>query len=748
MHCFKPQLSVHFRQLPYDISSTDLYDIFGRHGTIRQIRRGVGENTKGTAFVVYDEIEDAKNALRQLSGFHVSGRSLGNLIRYNFKISRNKHDGLHLGQISFFLSKWRLKLNESFTGGPLIDDFFEKIGLIFYLFSLRRCESTFCTSNSNGMNIDPFIAKLPTVLLLTGNSGSGKRYFMRELLSSFSKTCHFTNSNLCDPVTFDVSIDKYIVDIRAKDRFNKSICDLENKLRLISKIGIRLRSSLCNGFYFPSAVLVCFGSVNSSNCLRRLSSHYYDDTSNQIVVILNLISKFIRIWDDEGIPIVSFFISDLDSDKDDKPDKILNSEITDIKYIFKYGCGGFFEIDFSNFLFQVNKISLLRFLIYRRYGINVSALDYLMKKISGIHSETIMSLSNEELKFIVNEIDLVRIKDILNYDEQYVVPYTTSCGNFIAIVLNDVKPDFFSVFLYYFNSVIGKLDTSIGSTKYIVRSPSCFKGISSYKNGLMEIIGCREAISKVKNLLFPCILHSPKQSNFRLPIVFNEASGIIVFGDKGCGKSFLVKSISNSLNCSVKFIHAADIFNANIGFLERYLRDIIDTCTKRRRYILVLEDIDRYLLKNNALFPFMFLFDIISRSNKWNHTEIMIFGTSTKRHAVCANTCQVGCGEWNLREIINILNLNLRPLLTRFSKRVSIKVCSNRIDALIEDVASFIKPRFTPSVAMGIVNDLGFFILKLLIEYSNENVPLDPESFFVDIIYRKTLNIAVRNCEL
>ncbi|CUV05112.1 unnamed protein product, partial [Cryptosporidium hominis] len=65
---------IYFRQLPYDISSTDLYDIFGRHGTIRQIRRGVGEDTKGTAFVVYDEIEDAKSALKQLSGFQVSGR--------------------------------------------------------------------------------------------------------------------------------------------------------------------------------------------------------------------------------------------------------------------------------------------------------------------------------------------------------------------------------------------------------------------------------------------------------------------------------------------------------------------------------------------------------------------------------------------------------------------------------------------------------------------------------------------------
>ncbi|KAJ1607353.1 hypothetical protein OIY81_2289 [Cryptosporidium canis] len=37
--------------------------------------RGVGENTRGTAFVVYDEIEDAKSAYKQLSGLKVSGRT-------------------------------------------------------------------------------------------------------------------------------------------------------------------------------------------------------------------------------------------------------------------------------------------------------------------------------------------------------------------------------------------------------------------------------------------------------------------------------------------------------------------------------------------------------------------------------------------------------------------------------------------------------------------------------------------------
>ncbi|KAF7458604.1 putative splicing factor 3B subunit 6 [Cryptosporidium felis] len=76
MRTTKASKILHIRQLPYDISSSDLYDIFGRYGTIRQIRKGVENNTRGTAFVVYDEIDDAMNALENLSGLHVSGRYL------------------------------------------------------------------------------------------------------------------------------------------------------------------------------------------------------------------------------------------------------------------------------------------------------------------------------------------------------------------------------------------------------------------------------------------------------------------------------------------------------------------------------------------------------------------------------------------------------------------------------------------------------------------------------------------------
>jgi pre-mRNA branch site protein p14 len=64
------------RNLPYKISDRDLYEIFGKYGAIRQIRRGNTSETRGTAFVVYEDIFDAKTAVEKLNGFQVAKRYL------------------------------------------------------------------------------------------------------------------------------------------------------------------------------------------------------------------------------------------------------------------------------------------------------------------------------------------------------------------------------------------------------------------------------------------------------------------------------------------------------------------------------------------------------------------------------------------------------------------------------------------------------------------------------------------------
>eukprot|EP00967_Tisochrysis_lutea_P034388 scaffold41038_cov18-Tisochrysis_lutea.AAC.1 len=53
-----------------------MYDIFGKFGALRQVRLGSAPDTRGTAFVVYEDIYDAKNAVDHLSGFNVCGRYL------------------------------------------------------------------------------------------------------------------------------------------------------------------------------------------------------------------------------------------------------------------------------------------------------------------------------------------------------------------------------------------------------------------------------------------------------------------------------------------------------------------------------------------------------------------------------------------------------------------------------------------------------------------------------------------------
>ncbi|CAD5229518.1 unnamed protein product [Bursaphelenchus okinawaensis] len=67
---------LYVKNLPYKITAEEMYDIFGKFGAVRQIRIGNTPETRGTAFVVYEDIFDAKQACDHLNGFNVSNRYL------------------------------------------------------------------------------------------------------------------------------------------------------------------------------------------------------------------------------------------------------------------------------------------------------------------------------------------------------------------------------------------------------------------------------------------------------------------------------------------------------------------------------------------------------------------------------------------------------------------------------------------------------------------------------------------------
>lgn len=74
---------LYVRNLPFKITAEELYGIFGKYGAVYQIRLGDrNKDTRGTAFVVYEDIYDAKAAVDHLSGFNVGGRYLVVLVSF------------------------------------------------------------------------------------------------------------------------------------------------------------------------------------------------------------------------------------------------------------------------------------------------------------------------------------------------------------------------------------------------------------------------------------------------------------------------------------------------------------------------------------------------------------------------------------------------------------------------------------------------------------------------------------------
>ncbi|CAL4186852.1 unnamed protein product, partial [Meganyctiphanes norvegica] len=67
---------LHYEKIIEAILKKPESDIYGSNSLWRLVQLGNTPETRGTAFVVYEDIFDAKNACDHLSGFNVCGRYL------------------------------------------------------------------------------------------------------------------------------------------------------------------------------------------------------------------------------------------------------------------------------------------------------------------------------------------------------------------------------------------------------------------------------------------------------------------------------------------------------------------------------------------------------------------------------------------------------------------------------------------------------------------------------------------------
>ncbi|KAJ6787889.1 hypothetical protein PWT90_07819 [Aphanocladium album] len=80
------------KNLSYNVTPEELFDLFGKFGPIRQVRQGIANATKGTAFVVYEDVIDAKQACDKLNGFNFQNRYLVVLYHQPDKMAKSKED--------------------------------------------------------------------------------------------------------------------------------------------------------------------------------------------------------------------------------------------------------------------------------------------------------------------------------------------------------------------------------------------------------------------------------------------------------------------------------------------------------------------------------------------------------------------------------------------------------------------------------------------------------------------------------
>ena len=90
-----------------------MYDLFGKYGAIRQVRMSSTPVTKGTAFVIYEDIYDAAKACKHLSGFNVKGRYLVVVYYKPEKAAKRADAASQLKDLEQLKKKYKVETDET-----------------------------------------------------------------------------------------------------------------------------------------------------------------------------------------------------------------------------------------------------------------------------------------------------------------------------------------------------------------------------------------------------------------------------------------------------------------------------------------------------------------------------------------------------------------------------------------------------------------------------------------------------------
>ncbi|ODV63223.1 uncharacterized protein ASCRUDRAFT_73128 [Ascoidea rubescens DSM 1968] len=84
------------KNLPYEVITQELYDLFNKFGRIVELRKEMKNHLKGDCFVIYSDLKSAKSCAENLNGVNFQSRYLVALL---YPIDNHKRNDIKNGLI-------------------------------------------------------------------------------------------------------------------------------------------------------------------------------------------------------------------------------------------------------------------------------------------------------------------------------------------------------------------------------------------------------------------------------------------------------------------------------------------------------------------------------------------------------------------------------------------------------------------------------------------------------------------------